>query len=448
MLNRFRLFFMLGCGVAAIGLAPAAAAPRPPRRAAAGAAAAADAAAAATRRSSRRRCRRATCRSTSPPSATSRRTRPSRVRSQVTGQLAGSRLPRRRLRQDGRSCSSRSIARPFEAALAQAEANLTRDQALLGAGRGAARARRGERRVSAGHRRAPEPARSQRGILSKDAVAAVAQSQADATAALVKADKATIESAKAQLVAQQAAVDNAQRAARLHASIKSPIDGRTGNLTVKVGNLVTANQHRADDDRAGRSRSTSPSRCRRCTCRRSSSTWRERQARRSPRRRRTPSAQPATGTLTLHRQRRRHDDRHDQAEGDVRQRRPSRCGPASSRASACGSRRCTNATVVPSQAVQTGQDGQFVFVVKPDSTVEQRPVDDRRSASAGRGRRRRGLKPARRSSPKASCGSSRARTSRRDPNGARRRRTDAAAAAAARQGAGRQGAGRSGRAGQ
>src|SRR6185503_2612837 len=34
----------------------------------------------------------------------------------------------------------------------------------------------------------------------------------------------------------------------------------------------------------------------------------------------------------------------------------------------------TNATVVPSQAVQTGQDGQFVFVVKPDSTVEQRPV--------------------------------------------------------------------------
>jgi membrane fusion protein, multidrug efflux system len=33
-----------------------------------------------------------------------------------------------------------------------------------------------------------------------------------------------------------------------------------------------------------------------------------------------------------------------------------------------------HATVVPSEAVQTGQDGQFVFVVKPDSTVEQRPV--------------------------------------------------------------------------
>jgi multidrug efflux system membrane fusion protein len=34
----------------------------------------------------------------------------------------------------------------------------------------------------------------------------------------------------------------------------------------------------------------------------------------------------------------------------------------------------SNATVVPSQAVQTGQDGQFVFVVKRDSTVEQRAI--------------------------------------------------------------------------
>ena len=32
------------------------------------------------------------------------------------------------------------------------------------------------------------------------------------------------------------------------------------------------------------------------------------------------------------------------------------------------------ATVVPTQAVQTGQDGQYVFVVKPDQTVEQRTV--------------------------------------------------------------------------
>jgi len=34
----------------------------------------------------------------------------------------------------------------------------------------------------------------------------------------------------------------------------------------------------------------------------------------------------------------------------------------------------TNAVVVPSQAVQTGQNGQFIYIVKPDQTVEERPV--------------------------------------------------------------------------
>jgi multidrug efflux system membrane fusion protein len=33
-----------------------------------------------------------------------------------------------------------------------------------------------------------------------------------------------------------------------------------------------------------------------------------------------------------------------------------------------------NAVVVPSVAVQTGQEGKFVFTVKPDNTVEVRPV--------------------------------------------------------------------------
>ena len=33
-----------------------------------------------------------------------------------------------------------------------------------------------------------------------------------------------------------------------------------------------------------------------------------------------------------------------------------------------------NAIVVPSEAIQAGQDGQFVYVVKPDQTVESRKV--------------------------------------------------------------------------
>jgi multidrug efflux system membrane fusion protein len=33
-----------------------------------------------------------------------------------------------------------------------------------------------------------------------------------------------------------------------------------------------------------------------------------------------------------------------------------------------------NAVVMPSSAAQTGQQGQYVFVIKPDLTVESRPV--------------------------------------------------------------------------
>jgi len=33
-----------------------------------------------------------------------------------------------------------------------------------------------------------------------------------------------------------------------------------------------------------------------------------------------------------------------------------------------------DAIVIPAQALQTGQQGPYVFVVKPDSTVETRPV--------------------------------------------------------------------------
>jgi multidrug efflux system membrane fusion protein len=38
-----------------------------------------------------------------------------------------------------------------------------------------------------------------------------------------------------------------------------------------------------------------------------------------------------------------------------------------------------NAIVVPSQAVQTGQQGQFVFVIKDDNTADMRPVSVKRT---------------------------------------------------------------------
>ena len=58
------------------------------------------------------------------------------------------------------------------------------------------------------------------------------------------------------------------------------------------------------------------------------------------------------------------------------------------------------ATVVPTQAVQTGQDGEFIFVVKSDDTAEARPIsagltyDGQRIITSG-------LKPEKPSSPTA-----------------------------------------------
>jgi len=34
----------------------------------------------------------------------------------------------------------------------------------------------------------------------------------------------------------------------------------------------------------------------------------------------------------------------------------------------------SDAVVVPSEAIQTGQQGQYAFVVRPDLTVEARPI--------------------------------------------------------------------------
>ena len=56
-------------------------------------------------------------------------------------------------------------------------------------------------------------------------------------------------------------------------------------------------------------------------------------------------------------------------------------------------------------AVQTGQQGTFVFVIKADKTVELRPVDGRARRTATTRSSRPASSPARRSSPTASCAS-------------------------------------------
>src|SRR5207244_3350484 len=182
--------------------------------------------------------------------------------------------------------------------------------------------------------------------------------------------RAASESAPAQLVAQQTAVDNT-KGALSYTMIRSPLDGRTGNLVVKAGNLVTANttelmtiaqiepvyvtfampaihltavkQHMAE----GRLEVTA-----------------------------TPqdtAAQPATGRLTFV------DNAVDATTDTIKLKgtfdnRDRLLWPGQFTRVTLHLAMISHATVVPSQAVQTGQDGQYVFVVKQDSTVEQRPV--------------------------------------------------------------------------
>src|SRR5262249_40371556 len=77
------------------------------------------------------------------------------------------------------------------------------------------------------------------GIVSKDQAEQL-RANADAVAQAVAADQAAIESAKAAIGSGQAAVEQA-RVQLSYTTIRSPIDGRTGNLAVKQGNVVMAN---------------------------------------------------------------------------------------------------------------------------------------------------------------------------------------------------------------
>jgi membrane fusion protein, multidrug efflux system len=159
------------------------------------------------------------------------------VRSQVTGQLQNVSFHEGDFVKKGQLLFTID-RRPFEAALQQAQANLVRDKALLSQAE-AQLARDGAQAEYSQLSSERQAKLTKDGILSKDA-SEQARASAEAQAAAVTADRAAVESARAQLVAQQAAVDNA-KVQLDYCTIESPIDGRTGNITVKTGNLVTAN---------------------------------------------------------------------------------------------------------------------------------------------------------------------------------------------------------------
>ena len=131
------------------------------------------------------------------------------IKAQISGQLVGIHFREGDFVKRGQLLFT--IERPpFEAALRQAEGTLAKDQAQ------ALNARLDAERYQGLGRE---------GVASKQQVdAAVAAS--NATQATVAADKAAVETAKINLE---------------YTSIYSPISGRTGSIGVKVGNLVKAN---------------------------------------------------------------------------------------------------------------------------------------------------------------------------------------------------------------
>lgn len=131
------------------------------------------------------------------------------VKSQVSGEIAQVHF------REGQDVSKGDLLftidpRPFEAALRQAESALARDRAQ------AMNARQEADRYA--------------GLVDKGFVSRQeydrARTSADALDAVVKADEAAVENARLQLA---------------YTSIRSPIDGRTGGIQVQQGNVVKAN---------------------------------------------------------------------------------------------------------------------------------------------------------------------------------------------------------------
>jgi multidrug efflux system membrane fusion protein len=289
------------------------------------------------------------------------------VRSQVTGQLQEAFFHEGDVVKKGDKLFIID-PRPLESALQQAEANLVRDQALLNQ----ALAQLDRDAANAEYQQVNSARQAQLvagGLLSKDA-GDQSRAAADATGSTVKADKALVESAKAQLAVQQSAVDNA-KVLLSYTLIRSTIDGRTGSNSVKPGNLVTANSTElitidqlqpvyvtfavpavhlsAIKNHMGQDPLTvfaaSPD----------------------------AGGAPIEGKLTFF------DNTVDPTSDTIKLKatfpnRDVRLWPGQFTRVTLRLTTLSNATVIPSQAVQTGQDGQFVFVVTPESAVTQRPI--------------------------------------------------------------------------
>ena len=257
--------------------------------------------------------------------------------------------------------------RPFQASLNQALATVAKDEASLG------QARANLARDSANLRyQESQATRYQElfkgGIISKDQSEQLTAT-ADATTQAVAADKAAIESAQAELAASKAAVD-ASRIQLSYTSIPSPIDGRTGNLTIKQGNVVAPNLELITITQVEPIYVTFS-----VPEAQLSDIKRYMAQRKLPVRARLQDEEGTeeTGVLTFV------DNAVDTTTGTIKlkgtfENHDRKLWPGQFVRVTLRLSTRPNAIVVPNQAIQTGQNGTFVWVVKPNRSVEVRNV--------------------------------------------------------------------------
>ena len=263
--------------------------------------------------------------------------------------------------------------RPYEDALRQAEAAVARDRAQITQSE-ASLAR------DAAQAKFAESDAARNADLVKEGLASRQQfdqsrNAAEVSRETVRATNATIDSAKAALQADEAAV----AAAKLNLSyceIRAPIAGRAGNLLVHAGNLVKVNDvalvvlHQVEPIFVNFS---VPEQHLSAIRRLQSAHPLEVQVFTED----NPNL-PVTGHLTVI------DNTVDSQTGTIHlkgvfENRDGRLWPGQFVTVVLTLDTIRNATVVPTEAVQNGQMGQFVYVVKPDHTVELRPLTVGRS---------------------------------------------------------------------
>lgn len=239
-----------------------------------------------------------------------------------------------------------------EAGLAQAQASLARDRAQ-------------EQNVKVQSQRASQLA--EQGIISREQLDQ-ATTLVATYAATTNADLAAIENSKAQIAASRAAVENL-KVQLGYTKIYAPISGRTGSLLVKPGNIVTANStDLVTINQVQPVYVTFALPEVHLTALRQNSG-----------KRLTVSAvpeeggPPETGTLAFF------ENSVDPTSGTVKikatfENRNRVLWPGQFVRVTLKLGERPDAILVPTQAVQSGQDGTFVYIVKSDQKVELRPV--------------------------------------------------------------------------